>query len=279
MGIKEKLKENKAIYRLGVIVSIIYYDFIVDTIDLVKIYLRKVNILHERKFNHISSLRGIYHGKRCFIIATGPSLTMEDLKKLKNEFTFGVNSLVKVVEEMGYAPTWLGIQDGNVFDKIGKTIENSKVEKIFITDELYKKIENKDEKRYIQYSLYNKRHACHNNLRPLSTDFSFDCSKCVYDGYSITYSLLQIAVYMGFTEIYLLGCDCTYDVKGGKQHFVETGHIDKNAATTGERMIYAYQIAAKIIEHEHPEVKIYNATRGGMLEVFPRKNIDEILDD
>lgn len=277
MGIKEKLKENKAIYRLGVIVNIIYFDFIVDTIDLVKIHLRRLNLLHERRFKHISTLKGILQGKRCFIIATGPSLTMDDLKKLKNEYTFGVNSLVKVIDEMGYTPTWLGIQDGNVFDKIGKTIENSNVKKIFITDELFKKIENKDEKRYIQYSLYNKRHLSHNNLRPLSTGFSFDCSKCVYDGYSITYSLLQIAVYMGFTEIYLLGCDCTYDVKGGKQHFVETGHIDRNAATTGERMIYAYQVAAKIIEHEHPEIKIYNATRGGMLEVFPRKTLDEIF--
>lgn len=132
MKIIEKLKENVFFYNIGVKISIIYFDFVIDTIDLIKIHLRKLNLLHERKFNQLASLKGIHHGERCFIIATGPSLTMEDLKKLKSEYTIGVNSLVKVIDEMGYIPTFLGIQDGNVFDKIGKDIENSKIKKYLL---------------------------------------------------------------------------------------------------------------------------------------------------
>lgn len=277
MSFVEKLKTNPVVYKIGVYLKIIYYDFIIDTIDLMKIQMRKMNILKEHKFELIKSYKDKFKGKRCFIIATGPSLTMEDLALLKDEYTIGVNSLVKVLDQMEYIPTFLGIQDSLVYAKIGKLIDESKLKKIFITDKLYNSLDNKNSDRYIQYSLYYKRHGEHNNLRPLTSGFSSDVSLCVYDGYSITYSMLQIAVYMGFTEIYLLGCDCNYDTKGGKQHFVESGHIDKNAATGGERMIYAYTVADKELKERFPHVKVYNATRGGMLEVFPRKTLDEIF--
>ena len=41
------------------------------------------------------------------------------------------------------------------------------------------------------------------------TDFSDDITKVVYTGKSVVYAMLQIAAYMGFTEIYLLGLTAT----------------------------------------------------------------------
>ena len=38
-------------------------------------------------------------------------------------------------------------------------------------------------------------------------DFSIDCSDKVYIGYTVTYIMIQMAAYMGFKEIYLLGMD------------------------------------------------------------------------
>ena len=40
-------------------------------------------------------------------------------------------------------------------------------------------------------------------------------------------------------------------------------------------MITAYKVAKKYTERT--DVKIYNATRGGMLEVFERVNLDEVI--
>lgn len=250
-----------------------------DTYDLFKIKLRKLGLLKESKFEQLRRLKNKYKGKRCFIIATGPSLTIEDVNLLKNEITIGVNSLVKVLNQMTYVPTFLGIQDSLVYQKIGAEIEKSRIGKIFISDLLYgNQVKRKNSERYIRYPLYNCGHLAHNYEMPLKSGFSSDPTVAVYDGYSITYSMLQLAVYMGFSEIYLLGCDCTYDTKGGKQHFVESGHFDKHADSAGERMIYAYTVANKILKSKYPNVKIFNATRGGMLEVFPRKTLDE-LDD
>lgn len=37
--------------------------------------------------------------------------------------------------------------------------------------------------------------------------FSYDCEEAVVDASTVTYSSIQLAVYMGFSEIYLLGMD------------------------------------------------------------------------
>lgn len=274
----EKLKKVSVLYKLGVWAKMLYYDFIYDGWLLFKVNMRKVGLLKEQMFEAITKLKDSHKGERCFIIATGPSLTFEDLNLLKGQFTFGVNSVVKILDKMNFVPNYLGIQDAGVYEKIGDMIETCPVEHIFMTDVLYQKhCKRKESERYILYPKYNCRHSSHGDKRPLSSGFSDDPSKVIYDGYSITYSLLQIAVYMGFTEIYLLGCDCSYDVKSGKHHFVESGFFDKTAATVGERMIYAYTVAEKWLKANRPDVKVYNATRGGMLEVFPRRTLDQVF--
>lgn len=276
MNIKETFKKNPLIYKIGCWGSILIHNYLFDAMSLFKVKLRKIGFLNEEKFKNIKSLKNRYKGNRCFLIATGPSLTYNDLNRLKDEYTIGVNSLVKILDKIPYLPTYLGIQDGLVYDKIGNLIENSNLSYIFISDECYRKVKKKDNKRFIQYPIYYKHHDQHGEMVNLSSGFTDDASMVVYDGYSVTYSLLQIAVYMGFNEIYLLGCDCSYDTKNGKHHFIESGHFDKQAATVGERMIYAYTIANKWLKENRPDVKVYNATRGGMLEVFPRKTLDEV---
>lgn len=278
MSIIEKAKQYSLICKIGVYLSIVYYDFICDSFLLLKVKLRMLGLLHEKKYAPIRSLKNIHHGERCFIVATGPSLTFEDLHKLKGEFVFGVNSLVKILDKLEFIPNYLGIQDELVYKKIGDMIEECQVKHVFMTDKLYHKYcKRKDGERYIIFPKYNCRHSSHGEMRPLTSGFSNDPSIVVYDGYSITYSLLQIAVYMGFSEIYLLGCDCSYDVNGGKQHFVESGHFDKQAATVGERMIYAFGVAKRYLDEHKPDVKVYNSTRGGMLEVFPRMTLEEVF--
>lgn len=79
MALIETLKKNPIIYKIGVYMSILYFDYFVDSIDYIKCVLRKLKIMSPSKFDNIRNLRGKYKGKRCFIIATGPSLTINDL--------------------------------------------------------------------------------------------------------------------------------------------------------------------------------------------------------
>ena len=77
---------------------------------------------------------------------------------------------------------------------------------------------------------------------------------------------------MGFKEIYLLGCDTNY-----------AGHVDetvpnnkKNKCEPALVMIHSYEVAKKYADSHG--IKIINCTRGGMLEVFPRKTLEEVLE-
>ena len=85
--------------------------------------------------------------------------------------------------------------------------------------------------------------------------------------------MLQFAMYMGFKEIYLLGCDCNYRQK--KQHFIEFSHRDKIYDFTGDRMIYIHEKFREFADAHG--VRVVNCTRGGMLEAYPRMALEDVL--
>lgn len=80
---------------------------------------------------------------------------------------------------------------------------------------------------------------------------------------------------MGFKEIYLLGCDCNYNQT--KKNFIEHGAKDPNASIMGDRLIYTHSMFDKFAKAHG--VQVYNCTRGGMLEVYPRKKLEDVLID
>jgi len=102
--------------------------------------------------------------------------------------------------------------------------------------------------------------------------FSDDCYKVVYDGHSITYSAIQLAVYMGFKEIYLLGVDCNYSQKG-KNHVVE--YTTQEVPDAAFLMQESFKVAKRFADTHN--IKIFNASRGGSLEVFERITLEEVL--
>lgn len=218
--------------------------------------------------------QNIHRGQRCFIIAMGPSLTLSDLEMLKHEITFGMNSIVKVFKQTEWRPTYYGIQDRQVYEKLEETILSnfSDQSKVFVADELAHifNIPN----YFCKFPYNGNYHIYVGDYNDYSAKFSDNAYEVVYDGYSITYSLIQIAVYMGFTEIYLLGADSTYG-QGENNHFVESGFVDKNAYTSFNRLMTGYEKAKEYADVH--DIKIYNATRGGALEIYPRVNLEEII--
>ena len=111
--------------------------------------------------------------------------------------------------------------------------------------------------------------------------FSLDCSKGVYCSNTIIYAALQFAVYMGAKTIYLLGCDNGI-ASGRKLYCYEDKQLNENIDDWEKFAIEAYsdmEIGYRIARRETEKigVKIYNATRGGYLEVFDRVNFDSLI--
>ena len=223
------------------------------------------------QFQKLYDLRDTHCGDRCFVVATGPSLRNEDLEKIKNEITFSLNSIVKVFGKTSWRPTYYCVQDNLVYNELKTNVDFINIKPKFIADVIS---EQQDvEQDAILYPLDLLEHFYYKPPK-FRTKFSDDAYKIVYDGATVAYSAIQIAVYMGFTEIYLLGFDCDYS--GPVKHFGgEYKHVDASYRPNEDFFFDAYRVAREYADSHG--ISIYNATRGGKLEVFERVDLDSLF--
>ncbi len=212
------------------------------------------------------AIKNKHKGEKCFIIGNGPSLTIEDLNKIKNEQVMVANSIIRIFSDLSYIPPYYFSQDPIVIKDNYTSIENQKGCTKFIR------------------SFYSKRYQFSNstyfNLIDSSIDFSNDISKKIYCGWSVTYSMIQFAAYMGFTEIYLLGVDFNYaknNTEINTDCYFDKRLFNKNVKYALPKTAITLAAFSKAKEYaEKNGVKIYNATRGGKLEVFNRVDFDNL---
>lgn len=231
--------------------------------------------IQRNKYAKLSEYKNRYSGKRCFIVATGPSLTLQDIETLQKngEYTFGVNSIVTALKDTSWRPTFYCIQDYHAYLKFYNEIKN--LDAIKFVGSIVKKYHHLEEDM-IPFPQCVLNHGYAEQIRQLPEfRFSEDASLVVYDGYTIVYSAIQLAFFMGFNEIYLLGVDCNY-ASGSKYFNKESERQDIWSHNSTELMIQAFQKAADCCRNTN--TRIYNATRGGKLEVFPRRNFDDLFD-
>src|SRR5512139_27519 len=65
----------------------------------------------------LAALKDIHKGKRAFVIANGPSLKQTDMRKLRNEFTFGMNRIYLMFPELGFSTTYLTVVNDLVIEQ------------------------------------------------------------------------------------------------------------------------------------------------------------------
>lgn len=222
--------------------------------------------------NNIEKYRGMYKNKRCFIIATGSSLTIEDLNLLEknHEICISMNKVLKIFDRTSWKPNYYVVSDDAMISDFYKEIVEADIEAKFISDvceiEGYKKFEN-----VYQYHLHV------DDARKEKLKFSDDFAQKAYSGATVTYICMQLAVYMGFKQIYLLGVDFDYQEGEITKHFIEDYHGkgEKANKTNYKMNLLAYQSAKEYADNHN--VEIYNATRGGKLEVFERVDFDNLF--
>lgn len=218
---------------------------------------------------NIEPMRQAYvRQKRCFIIATGPSLRAEDLETLNcnEEFCISMNRIYMYKSE--WKPDVYVCVDSFLINECQEDINEyaSKIKFIGNSCQQFWNIEH--ENTY-------KIHVISQDSYDVLPKFSDDICQKVYGGATVAYVCIQIAVFLGFTEIYLLGVDCNY-VKNSSQNYFYDSNVVDNKNHHEDRMVLSYQAAKKYAD-EHG-IKIYNATRGGALEVFERVNFDSLFD-
>ena len=233
----------------------------------------------------LADLRNKYKGcDRCFVIGNGPSLKNLDLGLLADEVTFGVNGIFL---KDGFKPTFYVVEDHLVAEDRKEQIDRlSGVIKFFPS--------------YLSYCFDEAKETIFYNHQPRKSyphgfDFSTDASEITYTGCTVVFSCLQLAYYLGFKEIYVIGVDVDYkipdDVKKTKDYNIEVldmesddpNHFDKDYFGKGfrwhdpqaQKMVESFGEAASVCKENG--VAVYNATPGGKLEEFPRVNYNALF--
>lgn len=255
---------------------------IISVIIEIEGIIRKVGI-KDKRYSNLLKYKNKYYNKRCFICATGPSLKKEDLEMLNNEYTFGVNSICSIYEETKWRPSFFVFQDFPIYEMYEDLINSSKKTVVFSGDPLvdYKRSGNiKIKVKWVRFPLNWAYHKYAGLKGRPFVKFSKDAYRRLFSGYTVTYSAIQLAIYMGFSEIYLLGVDCNY-IGGKKNHFkLMKNEFVRNpivAKSESDAQMLAYEVARK--ETLNNNIRIYNVTRGGKLEIFNRKVLEEVLNE
>lgn len=232
----------------------------------------------------LKKYKNIHEGKRIFVIGNGSSLRLEDLEKLHDngEICFGCNKIYKAYDQIKWRPDFLVIEDTNGIENYKEILGSMDSEKLFLGDSFQWEIltDKIPEKQYFHIREFEIKKF---------PKFSRDITEGCYEAGTVIYLCLQIAVYMGAKEIYLLGVDCDYaDNPFSKEnHFIKDYYSEseeKKFRKRGrnvemrilvERMFRGFEMAEK--HSRKYGFRIYNATRGGKLEAFERVNFDSLF--
>lgn len=120
-----------------------------------------------------------------------------------------------------------------------------------------------------------------NQFRGISSDnvnFSKNIENGVYIGNTVIYDALQIAYYMGFKKIYLLGVDLDLTKRVNEQgrHFYKEGSEKERLQDANLNYILkAFKYAADVLEKEG--VKLRNLSRAGEWDEIKRESFDDVI--
>jgi hypothetical protein len=228
--------------------------------------------VYRQSMNRLESYRNKHVGQRCFIIGNGPSLKQTDLTLLKSEFTFGLNRIYLLFDTMGFTTTYLVCINYLVLEQCADEIAAVKCPK-FLGWRVHRRFEFAPDMMFIA-----SRH---------DPRFVLDLPReGVWEGTTVTYVTMQLAYFMGFKEVILVGVDHSFSTKGPAHKLIvsqsdDPNHFDPKYFGKGfrwqlpnlEMSEVAYSMAKQQFESDGR--RILDATIGGKLEVFPKVSYQE----
>jgi len=227
-------------------------------------YLQEIKKSNELLIN----IKDIHYGKKCFIVATGPSLNETNIGLIDNDIIFGMNTLYKAINRFKKIPEYWGVLDSKVLKKYYKEI--LKIDSMLFLGGSAGRYFLKHKKVLMKYSKNKPIILRAGKDMNFFEEFSTDILKGANGAGTVTIDVcLQMAYYMGFSEVYLIGCDT--DFSGN--HF--DGTNTKKSGYNIQRRYNTYRVCKETFENNGR--KIYNSTVGGKLEVFERKKLEDVL--
>lgn len=222
------------------------------------------------KVNH---LKNRHLGERCVLVCNGPSLNKMDLSFLKDETVIGLNKIYLGLLKFKFYPQYYVAVNQKVLEQSGKQIKKMTSRK-FLSNRCPGLFQEDCLTHILETQNFSKR-------------FSFDIAEGLHEGWTVTYAALQIAFFLGFTDVIIIGMDHRFDYTGSPNQETimsqdDNNHFHKDYFKGMKwdnpdllRSEESYRIAKNI--YEKHDRKIIDATLGGACRIFKKVNYKEIF--
>jgi CMP-N-acetylneuraminic acid synthetase len=156
-------------------------------------------------------LKDAYRGRRGFVIATGPSLAYKDVSFLANEVTIALNLAPLMCDQWGFQPTFHMVGDrlvspqfSTLFEQLTKGTRTKKIV-VAAACETYPAGLADDNTYFAPWML--PQDVVKFARDPIHEGF--------WRGKTVAYFALQLAYFLGFSEVYVVGMDMSIDHEWG----------------------------------------------------------------
>ncbi len=234
-----------------------------------------------RDGRNLAKYRDLHKGETCFFIGNGPSLRAEDLTAIHQAgyATFAFNRIFHIFDHTEWRPTYYISQDEKMLAGCQEEINKLPLSHKFIPVNL---------EWYFNIHVNGGEGFLLKSNPDDSLGFSDDIRKSVCWASTVMYTAAQFAAYMGFMTIYLIGVDHHFHISRNingdivvddsvKDYFTDAYNHDRDKLYIPNTDISTKTYCAMKKYGDERHIQIFNATRGGKLEVFPRVDLDMLL--
>jgi hypothetical protein len=237
-----------------------------------------------------------HSGERCFILGTGPSINKQDLTLLRGEVcislnTFYIHKDYHLINPRYHLISGLALHP-LIPHEVGLQWFREMEERI--TDAIIF-LNYFDREFVLKHGLFKDRKVHYLFFGANWDDLlvkGIDATKALYPAQSVSVIAIQLALYMGFKEIYLLGLDHDWILRFVKRlptHFYkpEDSILEKSGLTDWDKTDWEEQFWCnwnlwrqyKKLKAfaQSKDIAIYNATAGGLLDVFERVDYNSLF--
>lgn len=223
--------------------------------------------------NRLSLLKNRHVQQRAVLVANGPSLNQMSLAFLQKEFVFGLNKIFLGLKNFGFYPRYYVAVNPLVIQQSQAEIAKLNCVK-FLGSQGVGNLIAEDALTYILNTSNPPARFCH------------DITLGVHEGWTVTYAALQIAYYLGFREVIIIGMDHRYHYTGSPNAAMpcmgpDVNHFHANYFADGQiwhnpdlaQCESSYTLARQQFENDGR--RIIDCTVNGACTVFEKQDYRE----
>lgn len=242
--------------------------------------------------NRNLKLKNSFLGESIFLVGNGPSLNKLDMDKLCNYYSFAANKIYLLYDKVKWRPDFYTVLDWRVTPDHYENVNSLEDGIKFFPNRFHGLLREGEDVHWYE------------SLSPgksILDRFEPDMNRGIFGGGTVITAAIQIAYYLGFRKMFLIGTDVSYTIpksvtqSGGDRFGTGTqinllskrdddpNHFDKSYFGKGARwhdpnvdgMLRGFRDSRRALDYFGAE--IYNSTPGGNLNCIERMAFDDAL--